>query len=105
MGAHVPPQQVIAALFVGNSILGLVLALSTSVYLWVVELFPARVRCTGVSLAYNVGIGIFGGLGPMFSESGSKVIAIKGPVSAPALYVLLTTLLSLMAIVVSRVLA
>merc|ERR1712203_477594 len=102
---HVSPQQAVTAVMVGNVMIGLVNALSTSVYLWMVELFPARVRCTGVALAYNFGIGIFGGLGPLLSEAGSKVIAIKGPISAPALYVLLTSLLSLMAVVVSRVLA
>jgi len=62
--AHVPeeqPEQAIASMYIGQVALGLCLALTTSVYLWVVELFPVEVRVTGVSVAYNIGVGIFGG--------------------------------------------
>jgi len=31
-------------------------------YLFVAELFPVEVRCVGVGIAYNVGVGVFGGL-------------------------------------------
>merc|ERR1712203_490897 len=102
---HVSPQQAVTAVMVGNVMIGLVNALSTSVYLWMVELFPARVRCTGVALAYNFGIGIFGGLAQFVSEVGSKVISITGVVSAPALYVLLLNFVSLMTVALSHVLA
>merc|ERR1712066_469954 len=102
---HVSPQQVVTAMFVGNCVIGFVSALSTSVFFWIVELFPARVRCTGVAVAYNIGVGVFGGLGPILSEAGSRVISIKGPVSAPALYVLVLNALSLMAVASSHFLA
>ena len=59
----------------------------------IVELFPTRVRMTAVSLAYNVGLAIFGGTTPLIAtylitQTGSKV--------APSLYLLLTAVVSLL---------
>jgi len=103
--AHTPPQHALAAVFIGQGILGLNFALSTSVYLWTVELFPARVRSTGVGMCYNLGVGIFGGLGPMLAELGSKVISPRGLVSAPAAFVLFSGSLSLIALAAGHLLA
>mmetsp|Transcript_56336 Transcript_56336/g.142493 ORF Transcript_56336/g.142493 Transcript_56336/m.142493 type:complete len:484 (+) Transcript_56336:55-1506(+) len=103
--AHVPPQQAILSVYMGQIILGFMLALTTSVYLWVVELFPVKVRVTGVSIAYNIGIGIFGGLGPVLSDLGNKEISPKGPVSAPAAFTLFAGALSLGAVASSHLLA
>lgn len=102
---HVPQALAISAVFAGQAILGLMIALTTSVYLWVVELFPVRVRATGVSVAYNVGIGIFGGLGPMVSDAGNRIISPKSVVSAPAGFTVLAGLVSLAAVAGSHVLA
>merc|ERR1719394_1093797 len=66
--AHVPDGQGISSIFVGQALIGFCLALQTAVCLWVVELFPAPVRVTGVSVAYNIGVGICGGLGPVISD-------------------------------------
>jgi len=103
--AHVPPQQEILSVYIGQVLLGLVIALTTSVYLWVVELFPVKVRVTGVSVAYNIGVGVFGGLGPVLSELGNKVISPRAPVSAPAAYTMFAGVLSLCAVALSHVLA
>jgi len=103
--AHTPPSQAIATVFAGQAIVGLCLALSTSVYLWVVELFPVHVRVTGVSVAYNIGVGIFGGVGPLISDAGNNFINPRGPISAPAIYTLLMGLLSLVACLGSQALA
>merc|ERR1711920_856096 len=103
--AYVPQSFAVLAVWIGQGILGLLLALTTSVYLWVVELFPVRVRTTGVSVAYNIGIGIFGGLGPLISDAGNEVISPKSPLSAPAIYMLCTGLLSLLAIIAGQVLS
>jgi len=102
---HLPQSLAVAAVLIGQAILGLVLALSASLYLWVVELFPVRVRTTGVSVAYNIGIGIFGGLGPLVSDAGNKIISPKSAVSAPAAFTMLAGLISLAAIASSHVLA
>jgi len=93
------------SVYVGQIILGFMLALTTSVYLWVVELFPVKVRVTGVSVAYNIGIGVFGGLGPVLSDLGNKEISPKGPISAPAAFTLLSGVISLGAVAASHVLA
>lgn len=102
---HVSPEQALVAIFIGQGILGLVFALTTSVYLWVVELFPSRVRATGVSISYNIGVGIVGGMGPVLSALGNKVVDPRGLISAPAAYVLLTSLLSVAAVAVGHVLS
>merc|ERR1712045_1034960 len=103
--AHVADGQAIAALYTGQALLGLCLALQTSIYLWVVELFPVQVRVTGVSVVYNIGVGIIGGLGPLISDAGSRVISSESIISAPAAYTALFGLISLIACLSSRALA
>jgi MHS family proline/betaine transporter-like MFS transporter len=48
-----------------------------------VELFPERDRLSGYSVAFNVGMGVFGGMTPMIATS---LIAATGAPTAPALY-------------------
>jgi MHS family proline/betaine transporter-like MFS transporter len=48
-----------------------------------VEMFPERDRLSGYSVAFNVGLGIFGGLTPMIAAG---LIALTGVTVAPALY-------------------
>jgi len=103
--AHVPQALAVPTVLIGQAILGLLLALSSSQYLWVVELFPARVRTTGVSVAYNIGVGVFGGLGPLLSDAGGKLISPRSLVSAPAAFTMLAGFVSLAAIAGSHVLA
>jgi MHS family proline/betaine transporter-like MFS transporter len=47
------------------------------------EMFPERDRLSGYSVAFNVGVGVFGGLTPMIATS---LIAATGKASAPAYY-------------------
>jgi len=102
---HVSQSQAIPSVFIGQAILGCFLALTTAVYLWVVELFPVRVRTTGVSVAYNVGIGIFGGLGPLLSDFGNGIIEPKSWLSAPAAFTIFCSLVSISAMAAGRILA
>lgn len=53
-----------------------------------VELFPARDRLSGYSVAFNLGVGVFGGLTPMIVTS---IIAATGVVIAPAWYLLVAS--------------
>jgi MHS family proline/betaine transporter-like MFS transporter len=46
-------------------------------------MFPERDRLSGYSVAFNVGVGIFGGLTPMIATS---LIAATGAATAPAFY-------------------
>jgi len=48
-----------------------------------VELFPQRDRLSGYSVAFNLGVGVFGGLTPMIATS---LIAMTGGATAPAFY-------------------
>ncbi|MNQ78690.1 Proline/betaine transporter [compost metagenome] len=56
------------------------------------EQFPTRVRSTGLALAYNVSVMLFGGFAPFIVTWLTKV---GGTPVAPAYYVLFTTLIGL----------
>ncbi|KCZ84450.1 major facilitator family transporter [Hyphomonas adhaerens MHS-3] len=51
-----------------------------------VEMFPARDRLSGYSVAFNVGLGVIGGLTPLIASS---LIAVSGLNTAPAIYMIL----------------
>lgn len=55
-----------------------------------VELFPERDRLSGYSVAFNLGLGIFGGLTPMIAAT---LIAVTGAPTAPAVYLAVAALL------------
>jgi MHS family proline/betaine transporter-like MFS transporter len=50
-----------------------------------VELFPAKIRFTAVSLGYNLAIALFGGSAPFYSE---LLIDTTGSFLMPALYLM-----------------
>merc|ERR1711971_175790 len=102
---HAGPSQAATALFVGQAITGLLLSLTTGVYLWLIELFPVRVRSTGVAIAYNISCGLFGGLAPLLSAAGNEFIDPKGWLSAPAAFTIVCGILSISALAVGRVLS
>lgn len=54
-----------------------------------VELFPERDRLSGYSVAFNIGMGVFGGLTPMIA---STLIAVTHVATAPALYLTVAAL-------------
>lgn len=63
------------------------------------EIFPVATRTTGMSLAYNIAVTIFGGFGPfiiawLIRETGQKV--------APSFYLMFAALLSLVALMAAR---
>jgi MHS family proline/betaine transporter-like MFS transporter len=60
-----------------------------------VEMFPACDRLSGYSVAYNVGLGIFGGMTPMIATS---LIAGTGLSVVPALYIGVATLVAVIAL-------
>jgi MHS family proline/betaine transporter-like MFS transporter len=59
------------------------------------ELFPTEVRSTGLSLAYNLAVCIFGGFAPFIATA---LIAWSGNSLAPTFYVIAASLLSFCAI-------
>ena len=55
------------------------------------EIFPTHVRSTGLSIAYSIGVTIFGGFSPTIVET---FIHLTGDKLAPSYYVLIAALLS-----------
>jgi MHS family proline/betaine transporter-like MFS transporter len=60
-----------------------------------VELFPERDRLSGYSVAFNIGLGVFGGLTPMIA---SWLLAETGAPSTPGLYLSIAALFSVAAL-------
>lgn len=63
------------------------------------EMFPARMRTTGLSISYAFGVAIFGGLAPLIS---TWLIAATGSKLAPAFYLIIAGTISLVALVFAR---
>ncbi|SDV46671.1 MFS transporter [Chitinasiproducens palmae] len=61
------------------------------------EIFPTKVRSTGLSLAYSLGVTVFGGFAPFIV---TWVIGVTGNKLAPAYYVLAAAILSGIALIV-----
>lgn len=61
------------------------------------EIFPTKVRSTGLSLAYSLGVTVFGGFAPFIV---TWVIGVTGNKLAPAYYVLAAAVLSGVALAV-----
>jgi MHS family proline/betaine transporter-like MFS transporter len=59
------------------------------------EMFPQRDRLSGYSVAFNIGLGVFGGLTPMIATS---LISLTGIATAPALYMTAATLCAVTAL-------
>lgn len=100
--AHTKTSDAVMAAFVGMVIVGVLQALTASIYAYLVGFFPVRLRCTGVSIVYNLGIGIFGGAGPLIADAASEALPASSAVSAPALYTFIVGLVSLAAVLATR---
>jgi hypothetical protein len=68
-------------------------ALSSGISLAIMpELLPKRVRATGFALSYAIGVSIFGGSTPLMV---AWLIKVTGSPTAPALYVIVTSLITI----------
>jgi MFS transporter, MHS family, proline/betaine transporter len=63
------------------------------------ERFPAAVRCTATSISYNAAMTLLGGTGPMIVV---YLIAVSGVPSAPAWYVIATSIAAAAGILAAR---
>ena len=63
------------------------------------EIFPVQTRSTGMSLAYNIAVTIFGGFGPFII---AWLISVTGSKVAPSFYVMFAAVLSLIALIAAR---
>jgi len=60
-----------------------------------VELFPTAIRYGSIAIAYNLTVAIFGGVTPLASAS---LISLTGDPLSPAWYVMITALISFIAV-------
>jgi MFS transporter, MHS family, proline/betaine transporter len=60
------------------------------------KIFPVATRVTGMSLAYNISVPIFGGFAPFFAQS---LVTLTGDKLSPSFYIMATALLSLVALI------
>jgi MFS transporter, MHS family, proline/betaine transporter len=63
------------------------------------EIFPTQTRGTGVAFSYNVSVPIFGGFAPLIA---AWLIEATGSSLAPSFYLIVTSLLSLIALLMVR---
>ncbi|MDT3250194.1 MFS transporter [Serratia sp. root2] len=72
---------------------------SVPTLLMISELFPQRIRALGFALVYSLGVAIFGGFAQYIA---SQSIALSGSLLAPAGYLMLATVISLLALPLLR---
>ena len=63
------------------------------------ELFPTRLRTTGLSISYSFGVAIFGGFAPFINAS---LIEMTGSKLAPSFYLMFGAAVSIVALVMVR---
>jgi len=63
------------------------------------EMFPVATRTTGMSLAYNIAVTVFGGFGPFII---TWLIASTGSKAAPSFYLIFAAVVSLIALMAAR---
>ncbi len=61
------------------------------------ELFPISTRSTGIALSYNISVPVFGGFAPFIA---AWLVAVTGSSLAPSYYLIATSLLSLLVLVI-----
>lgn len=61
------------------------------------DVFPTEVRGTGLSLSYNVGVAVFGGLTPLVA---AWIIGVTGDAKSPAYWLLTAGALSIVSLVI-----
>ncbi|HKJ70461.1 MAG TPA: MFS transporter [Gammaproteobacteria bacterium] len=90
---------VVAATAVQGILILLVAAPLGSAPAMFVELFPARDRLSGYSVAYNLGLGVVGGTTPMIS---TWLIQVSGYAAAPALYLVAMAVVAFVTLLTMR---
>lgn len=86
------PETIFAPMLAVAAFLGLY---ASSTYATMSELLPTRLRSTGIAIAYNMPVAIFGGSAPLIS---TWLIQSTGDVSSPVYFYLLTAVISLTAL-------
>jgi len=72
---------------------------ASSTYATMSELLPTRIRSTGIAVAYNIPVAVFGGSAPLIS---TWLIKLTGDITSPWYFYIGTGVLSLIALVALR---
>jgi len=89
-------QESLLVIFLGQAGFGVLFALGFgSIPALMGELLPTQVRCTGIGVAYNVALGLFGGTAPLIV---TYLVARTGDDFAPAYYVMGAAVVSLVSL-------
>ncbi|WP_009476164.1 MFS transporter [Rhodococcus sp. JVH1] len=95
-GPGATPTSFVAPLVITSLCLGLY---ASSTYATMSDLLPTRVRSTGIALAYNLPVALFGGSAPLIS---TWLVARTGNIASPWYFYVATCFLSLIALVSLR---
>lgn len=87
------PQYYYAAFIASGFLLGFSAGVVPSL---LAELFPTKIRYSGIAVAYNLGFAIFGGLTPFISLS---LIYYTGWITTPALYLVTVAMMATASII------
>ena len=58
----------------------------------IVELFPPRARCSGLSISYNLALAVFGGTAPLVA---TYLIKETGNILSPSVYLIVSAIVSM----------
>lgn len=72
---------------------------ASSTYATMSELLPTRIRSTGIAIAYNIPVAVFGGSAPLIS---TWLIQRTGDISSPAYFYIATGVVSIIALLMLR---
>ncbi|TVT84577.1 MFS transporter [Pseudomonas sp. H3(2019)] len=72
---------------------------ASSTYALMSELLPTRIRSTGIAVAYNIPVAVFGGSAPLIS---TWLIKVTGDITSPWYFYIGTGVVSLIALVLLR---
>ncbi|KMK72700.1 membrane protein [Kocuria rhizophila] len=90
----------VATLTAVQVVLGLVMALYFGpMPALLSEMFPTAIRTTGMSIAYNVGVTVFGGFAPLVL---AWLISATGSLTSPSIYYAAVAALSLVSVLIAR---
>ena len=90
----------VATLTVVQAVLGVIMALYFGpLPALLTEMFPTEIRTTGMSVAYNLGVTVFGGFAPLAL---AWLVSATGSLTAPSIYYAAVALLSLVSLVVAQ---
>jgi MHS family proline/betaine transporter-like MFS transporter len=96
MFAWLAASPMLSTLLIVQAIMGLLLAgYMGGLAALMAELFPTRMRTTGLSISYSLGVALFGGFAPFINAS---LISVTGSKLAPSFYLMLAAAISLVAL-------